>query len=313
LSAVLVFLALASPLTAQGLSFVRFEVDNDYFDFWQRGTRRTDDSYTHGARLDVLLLNLPPWMRGHSQSCADEEVKSCVVAPLAVVQHVYTPRYDTDPRTDRPYAGVLFVDVGRRAMTQHRALTPSIKLGTTGRASGGKAVQQFMHDLNKSGRVFHWEREIAQELVANATYDARFLLAESQRASGRTMTLTGGARGTAGTLESGASAGVELKLGHRLPHPWLPLTEANRRGSRAFIVLGADPEWVARSLVLDGNSTETRGLVTRKPLVFQWVVGAGYGLGRFMAEYRATSRSREYDEGPSWHRWGTLGITYMVR
>jgi hypothetical protein len=313
---VLAFSLLAATFTstaaAQGLSFIRFEVDNDYFDFWQRGTRRTDDNYTHGARLDVLLLNLPRWMRGGSDSCADG-VESCVVAPMSLVQQVYTPRYDTPPETDRPYAGVLFVDVGRRSMTQRHALTPSIKLGTTGRASGGKAVQQFMHDLNKSGRVFHWEREIAQQLVADATYDARFLLAESQRGSGRTMTFIGGARATAGILESGASAGVELKLGHRLPHPWLPLTEANRKGSRAFIVLGAEPQWVARSLVLDGNSDDTRGLVTRKPLVFQWVAGGGYGLGRFTAEYRATSRSREYDEGPSWHRWGTLGITYSVR
>jgi hypothetical protein len=304
---------MASSSGAQSLSFVRFEVDNDYFDFWQRGTRRTDDNYTHGARLDALVLNVPRWLRGHADLCTTEEVKSCVMAPVSIVQQVFTPRYDTPPETDRPYAGVLFVDIGRSAMTERRSLTPSIKLGTTGRASGGKAVQQFMHDLNKSGRVFHWEHEIAQQLVANGTYDARFLIAQSQRASGRVMSLTAGARATAGTLESGASAGVELRVGHRLVHPWLPLADANRRKSRAFVMLGAEPQWIARSLVLDGNSAETRDLVTRKPFVFQWVAGGGYGYGRFMAEYRATSRSREYDEGPKWHRWGTLGITYAVR
>jgi lipid A 3-O-deacylase len=317
----LAFLILAAPATsmanAQDISLVRFEVDNDYFDFWQRGTRRTDDNYTHGARLDALLLNVPRWLRWRSDSCAGAPVeggaKSCVAAPVSIVQQVFTPRYDTPPETDRPYAGVLFVDVGRTAMTPRHAQTFSVKLGTTGAASGGKAVQQFMHDLNKSGRVFHWEHEIEQQVVANASYEGRLLLAESLTGSGRVLSLTGGARGTAGTLESGASAGLELRLGHRVAHPWLPLADVNRRKSRAFLVFAAEPQWVARSLVLDGNSTETRGLVTRRPVVFQWTAGGGYGLGRFMAEYRATSRSREYDEGPSWHRWGTLGITYMVR
>ncbi len=317
---ILAVVAMGLPAAArsQSVSLLRVEMDNDYFDFWQRGTLRTDDNYTHGTRLDAVIVDVPRWLRGHSEPCSASDSNSpatgsCVAILASVVQQIFTPRYDVPPETDRPYAGVLFLDIGRRGMTSRRSQTLSLKLGTTGPASGGKAVQQFMHDFNKSGRVFHWENEIAPELVANATYDARFLLGESANNAGRFTSFVARMSGTAGTLESGASGGFELKVGHRLAHPWLPLADANRKKSRAFLSFAVDEVWVARSLVLDGNTPETSDLVSRRPLVAQWMAGLGYGLGPFTAEYRATSRSREYDGGPGWHRWGTLGITYLLR
>jgi hypothetical protein len=41
----------------------RFQVDNDWFDFWQRSVDRPDENYTAGQGFRLLFDAAPGWMR----------------------------------------------------------------------------------------------------------------------------------------------------------------------------------------------------------------------------------------------------------
>jgi hypothetical protein len=107
-------------------------------------------------------------------------------------------------------------------------------------------------------------------------------------------------------IQSGLDAGVEIHAGYNAPHPWMPPSSSERHRFRAYAIIGAKESWIARNLLLEGNSAATRGLVVKKPFVFESVWGLAVGMGGYFAEYRAVSMTRDYDTAPSWHRWGTI-------
>src|SRR5688572_33471792 len=95
-----VFFALATPTSAQTLSGVTFQVDNDYFDFWMPGNERPDDNYTHGQVLRTVLNTAPAWTRRGVPSCGEvlaspRSPDRCAKSFLTISQEIFTPTHDT--------------------------------------------------------------------------------------------------------------------------------------------------------------------------------------------------------------------------
>src|SRR5687767_12587526 len=149
-----VVFALATPTSAQTLSGVTFQVDNDYFDFWLPGNERPDDNYTHGQILRAVFNMSPAWTRRGVPSCG--EVLSSAVSPsrcaksfLTISQKIFTPTHDAPSPVvgERPYAGLLYADFGRSIVDRRQSRSLAIRLGTTGHPSGAEAAQTLFHRL----------------------------------------------------------------------------------------------------------------------------------------------------------------------
>jgi hypothetical protein len=303
------------PAGAQNLESFRFQVDNDWFDFWQRSVDRPDDNYTAGHSGRAVFDRAPRWALFGQQDCATARRKTtppkvCVESFIGVTQKMFTPTNDSfEPKPgERPYAGILFAEFGRQAVKPRSAHSLAAVIGTTGKPSGNEWEQKLFHSLADLRTPLGWNHQVATESVLGLTYKSQYMLTPP-RTSGRsfaTVAATGSAVAT--TVQEVASAGVETRFGYNVPHPWMPASPFERRNIRAYFILGGNESWVARNLLLTGNSAETRGLVTKRPFLFESVWGFALGAGGIFVEYRATSQSREYNTGPSWHRWGAISI-----
>jgi hypothetical protein len=320
IGAVLILLVALSPLTrpaaGQSLAALRFQLDNDYFDFWLPGRERPDNDYTHGIVARAVFNAVPRWARGGHTECGEApstpRAQACVQSFISAGQHMFTPINDSPEPVpgERPYGGLLYADFGRLVRSPRQERSLATRVGTTGHASGADATQMWFHRLADQHMPLGWDYQVAGQPVIGLTYGQRDLLTHALLARTSSIALIASGGATATNLQAGVNAGAELRAGYRVPHPWMPATETARRGFRAYLILGSSEEWVARNLLLEGNSRWTTGLVTMRRFVFESVWGLAAGFGDYVLEYRAVSHSREYDTSPEWHRWGTISLIH---
>jgi len=313
-AALVLLTPLATHAGAQEMTSFRFQVDNDWFDFWQRSVDRPDENYTAGQGFRLLFDAAPGWMRFGQSDCAAARRPSpptaCVQSVVSIMQYIWNPTHDSPMPVpgERPYAGLLLGEFGPHLVKPKILHTLGIRVGTTGKISGAEAAQKAFHRLADLRRPQGWDYQVKTQPVLGATYGAQYLLtpARSGRRTAATVVASGSAVAT--NIQSGANAGLEIHAGHNAPHPWMPTSPSDRRRFRAYAILGANETWVARNLLIEGNSSFTRGLVEKEPFVFQSVWGFAAGVGGYFVEYRAVSMSRDYNTAPSWHRWGTISL-----
>jgi hypothetical protein len=290
------------------------DVENDYFDFWRAPDRRSDDNYTQGAHLRVSLGDLPRWAKRNLNACArsNSQSETCAQGSISIGQELYTPTNDA-PRPlpgERPYAALLFVDLAREAVNSHvlRALT--IRVGTTGPPALGRETQEWFHRRVSGFREpLGWDYQIASQPLFFLKYDYRRAVFDN----GRRLRLILAPQGalTLGNLATGAKAGIDGTLGYNPPHLWQ--SEVERRSLfRVYLVSGAEGEWVGYSLILHGNTPDTRGLVRVRHLVPQWYTGVNVTVSRFTLGFKSTSRGQEYQTGPRRHIWGQIAFSYEL-
>jgi hypothetical protein len=312
------------PAAAQTVSNFRFQVDNDYFDFWLPSHRRPDNNYTHGQIMGGDFDSAPQWMQAGTQDCMTFRVArdsssmqnatfnslACVQSFFTITQQIFTPVNDSPMplKGERPYAGLLAVDFGRQSVGPRMVSTLGLRFGTTGRNSGAEAAQKAFHRLVELRHPMGWNYQVAAEPVVGAVSEAQVNLISPPPNRGGPFAVIGIGSATATNIQAGMSGGLEIRAGHNALSSWAPLSRVERHSRRAYIILGASEQWVARDLLIDGNSPATTGLVKKEPLVFQSVWGFGFGGGGYVLEYRATSHSHEYDTQRRWHRWGTIAL-----
>jgi lipid A 3-O-deacylase len=306
---------LGAEARAQDLEGFRFQVDNDWFDFWQRSVDRPDDNYTHGQVIRAVFDAAPRWVRFGHPDCSSARhtsatLTACIQAFATITQQIFTPTEDSPIPVPgaRPYAGLLMGEFGAQLVKPRVLQAVGIRLGTTGRNSGAEAAQKAFHRWADLRRPQGWEYQVAAQPVVGIAYGSQYMLTPPR--SGRRSAVTVAASGSAvaTNLQSGMNGGLEIHAGHNAPHPWMPQSSAERRRFRAYAILGANESWVVRNLLIEGNSPYTTGFVAKKPLVFESVWGFAVGAGGYFIEYRAVSMSRDYETGPSWHRWGAISL-----
>ena len=206
----------------------------------------------------------------------------------------------------RPYAGLLTGEFGAQLVSPRHLQSLGIGLGTTGRISGAEASQKAFHRWANIRRLYGWDYQIAAEPVVGMSYGQQYLVTPPRVGQSSAITAVAQGSAVATTIQTGADAGLEIHAGYNAPHPWMNPSSSERHRFRAYAILGAKKSWVARNLLLEGNSDATRGLVVKKPFIFETVWGLAAGIGGYFVEYRAVSMTRDYETAPSWHRWGTI-------
>jgi hypothetical protein len=305
--------------TGQGIGAISADVENDYFVFAQRPDRRSDDNYTQGIHVGMWFASSPSWLRRSAPSCAqsvrpETQEGTCVSSRISLGQELYTPTDDSPIplRGERPYAALLYLDLSDARMNRNTLRVFSLRLGTTGHAALGDEAQTWFHHLVPQFRTpLGWKHQITSKPVIDASYEYHHLAVNTGPTPRTRVMLVPGGSLTAGNLLVAAKGGVDARAGYRAPHPWEGSREAIS-GLRAYLLAGVQEEWIGHSLLLAGNSAETRGLVTKRADVAQWYAGLCVGLLRSTLEFRIVTRTREYTTGPARHTWGTIEMSYTL-
>lgn len=303
---------------AQGIAAVSVDVENDYFNVWRPANLRSDDNYTQGIHIGVWFASAPRWLRRSVPACAQlgrakTHQETCASSGILVGQELYTPTNDAPMPLpgERPYAAVLYTDLSFAPMSQNTLRVYSLRFGTTGPLALGEKTQVWFHQVGQFRTPLGWKHQIKAQSVIGAKYEYHRLALNLKRTPSTRMTLVPSGSLTIGNLLVVAKGAVEARVGYRAPHPWLGSDEAIS-GARAYLVAGAQEEWIAHSLLLEGNTSETQDLVKKRATVTQWHVGFCMGISRASIEFRTVTRTKEYATGPPRHVWGTIALTYTL-
>lgn len=325
---------LPAPAASQSVRAVSLAFDNDGFNFWIPPRQRTDWFYTHGTRLDVVLMARPPaeglFGVGELPVCGSEgaadtagAAAECLVTHLRLSQQIYTPEnlfgyvpqdlFGTYPRTaDRPYAGWLSARLGVERVSPTRNRLVGVEIGVTGRASlGGQAHLMIHRWLDKHDPV-GWEYQIPFEVAAAVTVRNQAVWPAPAAVQGLSLSVLPSWQASLGSLRTSAGVGMGLRLGWNSPPgaEWRtrPRSDGPLWGSAT---IGFDAEAVAHDLFLDGSLWRETVSTTREPVVARARAGIelGFrGLGLQFAVTRSTPAFAAQREG---HTYGTLGLRVL--
>jgi hypothetical protein len=209
----------AAPAHAQQRG-VRLTIDNDAFDFWVPGAVRPDHDYSDGVDLTADVAHVPAWARRlapHARTCAGapDASEPCVATTASFGQKIFTPEHwgDEPVPGERPYAGWLYAAAAAHVQTSARQRTVGAEVGITGPPSLGEKVQLAVHRIAGLYTPHGWGHQLAFEPAFAIRYDERRLVADVHAGGARVLALAPAWGADAGTLHTGAYAGVTATAG----------------------------------------------------------------------------------------------------
>ncbi|GEM_PF-769754 len=325
--------ALAAPMAradAQQFVGAQVEEDNAQLAYWLPPIRRPDDEFTNGTRLTLSFAGSRLWsllLGSHAPRCSVASPGTCAgempggvswprfSTDLTLAQEMYTPadwHSDANPVPgQRPYAGQLLLSGTSYASTPVANTALSLQAGVTGPPSLAGDVQEAWHRLIRYYPPLGWDHQIAtapefdigaaeSRVVANASIGGVPVLSVIPRVSV-----------SAGNVLTGATAGLETRIGYGAGAPWNDGAGNRVPRFQIYGVGAARLDYVWTELVLDRSSTDPAYTVSKLPWVGQYEFGGGVRLFFLEAEYRAVTRTREYQTGPPHEPYAA--ITLAVR
>lgn len=273
-----------------------------------------DRNYTHGTRFDYLqnLAKNPAHAFG-----------------LSLTQNIYTPQFHTHGAVDgqHPYAGYLALGVGHVYCGENVGSTVEFQLGTTGKASGAREMQDAIHKTFRLERWEGWNDQIRGEVTFefSAQQDFRLSWAETTMAHGLQTDAVFYTREELGTVSIAGGAGVNFRIGYNLPSAMqmtrnlsasygggtIRKSGYNPDAASYFLVAGASVDYVARDMFIDGGVFhDFERTCGRQP----WQVEGRLGLGvrRKGVDYYGGIfvRSRGYRSQKDCTALGTFSMTF---
>jgi lipid A 3-O-deacylase len=186
-------------------------------------------------------------------------------------------------------------------------------VGVTGPPSLGEAVHTAWHRLTGFWEPEGWRNQVGFEPGVAVRYAEALHLDATAGDAGRVLALVPAAGAEAGNARTAAEAGVQLRAGWRVPHPWSTAADRAHGPASVYVLAGARGEAVAHDLFLDGTTFGDGPRVEREPLVGRWELGAGLRWRAVTFEFRTESRSRAYATEPGGHQYSTFALTYRYR
>ncbi|MBE6414907.1 MAG: lipid A deacylase LpxR family protein [Akkermansiaceae bacterium] len=273
-----------------------------------------DRNYTHGTRIDYLH---------------DFALEPNHAVGFSFTQNIYTPYTHAAGAVERehPYAGYLALGVAHLYRGEDVGNCVEFQLGTTGKASGAREVQDMVHKACRLERWHGWNDQIRGEVTfqLSAQQDYRQAWAESSLSNGWQTDGIFYTREELGTVSIAGGAGFSFRVGHNLP-PAMQVTRNNSAtfgsgtirkpdydpaDSSYFLVMGASVDYVARDMFIDGGVFHD---FDRTCGVLPWQVEGRLGLGvrRKGVDYYAGAfiRSRGYRTQRDNTALGTFSMTF---
>lgn len=273
-----------------------------------------DRNYTHGTRFDYLhdLAKNPNHALG-----------------VSLTQNIFTPQKHTDGNVpgQHPYAGYLALGVAHLYRGEDVGNVVEFQLGTTGKPSGAREMQDAIHKLCGLRRWHGWNDQIRSEVTfqLSAQQDFRLPWVETNFSNGLQTDGVFYTREEVGTVSIAGGAGVNLRIGYNLPCA-MQMTRNlsatfgsgtirkpgyNPDEPSYFLVGGVSVDYVARDLFIDGGVFHDFDRTCR---LSPWQVEGRLGLGvrRKNVDYYGGVfvRSRGYRTQNDNTAMGTFSMTF---
>lgn len=317
---------------AEHPEIINFYLENDL-------VSGSDSDYTNGIKVSWVSANLkdyihdpclPRWVRTLNRGFESIHPGHYTSRNMVVTagQAMYTPRNKQASGViadDRPYAGWLYLGLGYNARDARQMDTVEVNLGMVGPASLAERSQDFIHSLRGIQRFNGWGNQLHNELGLQVVAERKNKIWISDNKFGPQFDAISHYGASLGNVATYANAGLELRMGSRLPNDFgtapirpasdsnAPLAEgaaARRLASNAlhgFVAL--DARVVAWDIFLDGNTFGDSHHVAKKNLVGDLSAGLAWQWPGGKLTYAYYMRSKEFKTQSKEHRYGSLTLS----
>ena len=239
-----------------------------------------------------------------------------------LTQQMFTPANTTarvPPRGDRPYAGLLMLQLSQGTETQTSRGTVTIDLGVVGPSALASQVQDNFHDIIGQGHDGGWKSQVRDQAVFN-TELSKVWRVPTGSVGGLQTDLLPEAGLELGTWRVAADALLNVRIGSGLEADFGAPRIRTAAGGTAFrapdslswyVFAGVGGQAVAHDSTLQGStfSTAARG-VSPTPLVGQGQIGLAvltHGMRITYTQVLQTQEFKHQHGGP--HQFGALALS----
>ncbi len=285
----------------------------------------TDRDYSNGISLSLLLRGRgllggfwDLFGKGDREYFQVYEAGQVIVTPMDTTLTVPDPN-------DRPYAGLLYVDLG--TAIRHENLFHGFKVvtGVVGPYSLAEETQNWFHDIIGSGHAMGWDYQLHNEPILNLVYEHRrkYQLFTADSGFGSDIIPAGSAM--LGNVLIEAQAGAQLRFGYHLPDDFgttllrgfgsMPFPQyssqepAPRFGVYAFASAGGTA--VAHNLTLDGNSFQDSPHVDKRAFFATTEIGGTVWTRWFEASFSFVYWGKEFYGQQGDSRFGAVYLSWF--
>lgn len=310
-------------------------LENDAFSFNNR-----DRHYTHGTKISWLSRDVA----GYRDIQAMPALVGAFVDRLPVIsdagrlrtlsfslgQNIYTPeaRGRTDLIVDdRPYAGVLYLEIGLHSRNRSFMDSLGLVVGLVGPHSYAQDVQKIVHQWTHDIVPRGWKHQLQDEPIVGLYIERKWRLKRFGNHSGFGLDVIPHAGLGVGNAYTGFNAGGQVRFGWNIPHDFGTYlirqgSDANapddddprlsqplsRFGIHGF--LAVDGRAVARNIFLDGNTFVDSHRVDKNFFVADCIGGVGMIIHRVKITYALVYRTREFKTQSKEELFGSISLSY---
>lgn len=262
----------------------------------------TDNNYSHGTQLKYTA-NKPLWL-------FDD-------VGISVMQMMYTP--DNIKQTeiqygDRPYCGMLGVNLQGRVFNRHHIDDVQLTLGTIGPRSYADDTQRIVHKLIKSSTPRGWPHQLSNEPIINVEIRRTYMISQ-KLARNLYVGCQPGADIQVGNWNNAAEAFIDFYIGDAAKkiHDYGITQRDLGIGDKMhmWLMCGVAGKHVWHSTQLDGNVFRHSEYHVDSE---EWVAEVRYGvilaISDITLQIIQIHRTREYTTQKSAHSFGTFLLSY---
>lgn len=299
----------------------------------------TDEHYTSGVKLSWSSPDLARWS---DTPYANPLLPVFNLLPyinetdyqknlvFALGQNVYTP-VDTDTatliRTDRPYAGWLYLGLGVVWKNADVRNSLVLDIGVVGPWSYAEETQRLVHEIRGFDSPKGWDNQLGNEVGFTLDYERTWRWPKHDRRSGLDWELLPHAGAAIGTVRTFANIGAEFRVGLNLPDDFgtpsiapgsttsTPV-DGDQAADRSRFDLGlylfarVDGRAVARNIFLDGNTFSDSYSIGHNVFVADLSAGVAVNIRNTKLAYALVYRTEEFKEQDGGQLFGTLSLNW---
>ncbi|MCK4264416.1 MAG: lipid A deacylase LpxR family protein, partial [Candidatus Aminicenantes bacterium] len=223
--------------------------------------------------------------------------------------------------------GISYIGIGFNSQSNCRMSSLEFRLGIVGPHSYAEKYQKILHELINVDYPRGWDNQLKDELVLGINYDQKWRLLRSEKERDFGYDLITHMGGGLGNLYTGATAGIEVRIGKDLPNdfgsfPIHPGGDSNaifsKEDSRlychsrprihAFAAVNVNA--VVRDVFLDGNTFQDSHRVEKNSFTGDIVVGVALAVNRFKISYAYVYRTKRFKTQRKPQVFGSINISF---
>ncbi len=283
-----------------------------------------DEGYTSGIKLSWLASEdkTPKFIKLAVKKLSLTGTDNGHIG-ISVGQDIYTPSdlSKTQPTTnDQPYAGWIYSSLGVISDNSTTLNTAMLTIGVVGPLSYAKETQTKIHTIRGINKAQGWANQLQNEPGINFSYEKKWKSLIMITPIGFDVDFSPDYGFSLGNINTNASIGGTIRIGHDLPHDYgPPRIKPNLPGSDYFIprnVLGAylfastHAQLVLRDIFLDGNTFQSSASVDKKPIIADLQLGAAMNYKNLRISYSYVFVTKDFYGQKTAPTFGSIAVSY---